>query len=436
MTTGTKGDDREALSRRDFVKAGVASGALVVGGAGLAASAAAAEAAAAATSDAPAAAAAAAFELEELTIAQLQEGMVSGRFTAGALVAAYLARIDALNTQGPQLRAVIEVDPDAPAVAAALDRERREKGPRGPLHGIPILLKDNIGTHDRTTTTAGSLALAGSIPPRDAFIAARLREAGAVLLGKANLSEWANFRSRRSTSGWSSRGGQCRNPYALDRNPSGSSSGSAAAAAANLCAAAIGSETDGSIVSPASRCGIVGFKPTLGLWSRAGVIPIAHSQDTAGPMARTVADVAVLLGALAGVDPRDEATAASAGKAHPDYTKFLDPDGLRGARLGVFRPASLEGNPHVDAMLTEALAALRNAGAEIVDPVELDTSKLRDAELEVLLYEFKADLNRYLAELGPSSSRPTGAPSSRSRRRSPSTTRIRTRCSPTSARTR
>ncbi|HET9765553.1 MAG TPA: amidase [Thermoanaerobaculia bacterium] len=403
MTTRTKGDDQEALSRRDFVKAGIAGGTLALGGAGLAGRAAAAEAAAAAAKAEPAASAAAVppFELEELTIAQLQEGMGSGRFTTASLVAAYLARIDALNTQGPQLRAVIEVDPDALAVAAALDRERKEKGPRGPLHGIPILLKDNVGTHDRTTTTAGSLALAGSIPPRDAFIAAKLREAGAVLLGKANLSEWANFRSRRSTSGWSSRGGQCRNPYALDRNPSGSSSGSAAATSANLCAAAIGSETDGSIVSPASRCGIVGFKPTLGLWSRAGIVPIAHSQDTAGPMARTVADAAVLLGALAGVDPRDEATAASSGKTHADYTKFLDPAGLTGARIGIYRPASLDGNPHVDAMLAEALAAMRNAGAEIVDPVELDTSKLRDAEFEVLLYEFKADLDRYLAELGP-----------------------------------
>jgi amidase len=390
-----------ALSRRSFVKAGIAGGTLVVGGAALGEPAAAQGPITPGGEASPSPPAVAPFELEEATIAQLQEGMRSGRYTAGSLVAAYLARIEALNTQGPQLRAVIEVDPDASAVAEALDRERRDGHVRGPLHGIPILLKDNVGTHDRTTTTAGSLALAGSIPPRDAFIAARLREAGAVLLGKANLSEWANFRSRRSTSGWSSRGGQCRNPYALDRNPSGSSSGSAAGTSANLCAAAIGSETDGSIVSPASRCGIVGFKPTLGLWSRAGVVPIAHSQDTAGPMARTVADVAVLLGALAGVDPRDEATAASAGRAHADYTKFLDPAGLRGARIGIYRPASLDGNPHVDAVLAEALKAMTGAGAEIVDPVELDTSKLRDAEFEVLLYEFKADLDRYLAELGP-----------------------------------
>jgi len=395
----TDSSDREALSRRAFVKAGIAGGTLVLGGAGLATSAAAE--AAAGTEPAAQPPAVAPFELEEATFAHLQEGMKSGQYTARSLVAAYAARIHELNLQGPELRAVIELDPDAPAVAEALDRERREKGPRGPLHGIPILLKDNVGTHDRTTTTAGSLALTGSIPPRDAFIAAKLREAGAVLLGKANLSEWANFRSRRSSSGWSSRGGQCRNPYALDRCPSGSSSGSAAATAANLCAAAVGSETDGSIVSPASRCGIVGFKPTLGLLSRAGVIPIAHSQDTAGPMARTVADVAVLLSAMTGVDSRDEATAASAGKSQTDYTKFLDPAGLRGARIGIYHPGSLDGNPYVDAVLAEAIAAMKNAGAEIVDPVEIDTSKLRDPEFEVLLYEFKADLDRYLADLGP-----------------------------------
>ena len=346
------------------------------------------------------------FELEELTIAQLQEGMASGQHTARSLVAAYTARIHELNAQGPSLRAVIELDPDAPKVAAALDAERREKGPRGPLHGIPILLKDNIGTHDRTSTTAGSLALEGSVPSRDAFIAARLREAGAVLLGKANLSEWANFRSDRSTSGWSSRGGQCRNPYALDRNPSGSSSGSAVAASANLCAAAVGSETDGSIVSPASRCGIVGLKPTVGLLSRAGVVPIAHSQDTAGPMTRTVADAALLLGAMAGVDERDEATLvsghpdASRGKSAIDYTKFLDPDGLRGARLGVFHPRSLADNPIVDGMIAEALRVMKERGATLVDPVEIDTRKLGDPEYELLLYEFKADLDRYLAELG------------------------------------
>jgi len=378
------------LTRRDLLKAGAAGGALAMAG-----PLASARSEATAPSPAPLA-------LEEATIAQLQERFQLGIHTSAALVEAYLSRIEELNRRGPELRAVIEVNPDAPAIAAALDAERKEKGPRGPLHGIPILLKDNIGTADRTTTTAGSLALEGSIPARDAFIAARLRAAGAVLLGKANLSEWANFRSERSTSGWSSRGGQCRNPYALDRCPSGSSSGSAVAVAANLCTAALGSETDGSIVSPASRCGIVGIKPTLGLLSRSGIIPISHNQDTAGPMARTVADAAILLGALTGVDERDEATRASQGKAAPDYTKFLDPDGIRGARIGVFHPASLEGDPWVEAAMKEALAVLKDRGAVLIEPVEIATAgKFGDAEGEVLRYDFKVDLNRYLAELGP-----------------------------------
>jgi len=295
---------------------------------------------------------------------------------------------------------VLETNPEALAIAGALDAERKAKGPRGPLHGIPVLLKDNIGTADRMTTTAGSLALEGSIPPHDAFLVARLREAGAVLLGKANLSEWANFRSTRSSSGWSSRGGQCRNPYALDRCPSGSSSGSGVAAAANLAAVTVGSETDGSIVSPSSCCGIVGIKPTLGLVSRAGVIPIAHSQDTAGPMCRTVADAATLLGAMTGVDERDGATKASHGKALTDYTQFLDAAGLKGAKIGVYHPKSLEGNPHTDRALAESLTALKSAGAVIVDPVKIETAgKLGDDEYEVLLFEFKADLDRYLTEL-------------------------------------
>ncbi len=387
-------DDRGRLSRRSLVKAGLAGGTLALAGGALRAAAADPEQPAATASTPP-------FELEELTLAQLQEGMQAGRYTARSLVAAYSERIHELNTQGPELRAVIELDPDAAAVAEGLDRERRERGARGPLHGIPVLLKDNVGTADHTTTTAGSLALAGSVPPRDAFIAAQLRAAGAVLLGKANLSEWANFRSERSSSGWSSRGGQCRNPYALDRNPSGSSSGSAVAVSANLCAVAVGTETDGSIVSPSSRCGIVGIKPTLGLLSRAGIVPIAHSQDTAGPMGRCVADAATLLGVLAGVDERDPATLASRGKAAADYTRFLDAEGLRGARIGVHHPRSLAGNPHVDAMLASALAALTDHGATLVDGVELDRGKLGDAELQVLLYEFKADLERYLAELGP-----------------------------------
>ena len=387
-------DDAAALTRRALMKAGVAGGALALGGPLLPAP---AEAVVKET------AAPAPFELEEATIAQLKEGLRSGEHTAVSLVETYLARIEALNLKGPELRAVIEVNPDAHAIADALDAERKEKGPRGPLHGIPILLKDNISTADRMTTTAGSLAMEGSIPSRDAFIAERLRAAGAVLLGKANLSEWANFRSERSTSGWSSRGGQCRNPYALDRDPSGSSSGSAAAAAANLCAAAVGTETDGSIISPSSRCGIVGLKPTVGLLSRSGIIPIAHTQDTAGPMARTVADAAILLDVMTGVDERDEATRASRGKAAESYTKLLDPDGLKGARIGVFHPRSLEDDPLANGVLKEALAVLKDRGAVIVDPVKIESAgKFGDAEYEVLLYEFKADLNRYLAELGPS----------------------------------
>jgi amidase len=378
-----------AWTRRALMKAGLAGGALAAAGPLL-------------SPAAPASAAPAPFELEEMTIAGLAQAMQSGQETARSITGKYLARIEALNTKGPELRAVIEINPEALAIAEALDAERRAKGPRGPLHGIPILIKDNIGTADRMTTTAGSLALEGSIPSRDAFVAARLREAGAVLLGKANLSEWANIRSNRSSSGWSSRGGQCRNPYALDRDPSGSSSGSAVAASANLCAAAVGSETDGSIVSPSSICGIVGIKPTVGLLSRSGVIPISHTQDTLGPMARTVADAAILLGAMTGVDERDEATRPSRGKALTDYTKFLDPNGLKGARIGVVHPRSLDRNPLTKAMLAEALAAMKAAGATIVDPVkDLAEGKTGESEFAVLLYELKADLNRYLADLGP-----------------------------------
>jgi len=387
-------------TRRALMKAGLAGGALAAAGPLLSPATASATSAASAASSAPAP-----FELEEMTIANLTAAIRSGRETARSLTEKYLARIEATNTKGPELRAVIEVNPEALAIAGALDAEMKAKGPRGPLHGIPILIKDNIATADRMTTTAGSLALEGSIPERDAFIATRLRAAGAILLGKANLSEWANFRSTRSTSGWSSRGGQCRNPYALDRDPSGSSSGSAVAAAASLCAAAVGSETDGSIVSPSSSCGIVGIKPTVGLLSRAGIIPISHTQDTAGPMARTVADAAVLLGAMTGVDERDEATRASLGhrgKAVSDYTRFLDPNGLKGARIGVYHPGSLDDNPLTTPILAEAVKAMKAAGATIVDPVKLPSAgKSGDAEYQVLLYEFKADLNRYLAELGP-----------------------------------
>jgi amidase len=341
------------------------------------------------------------FELDEVTIAELQARLTSGKLSAVSITKKYLARIEQIDRRGPALRSVIELNPDALAIAAALDRERKTKGLRGPLHGIPVLIKDNIATHDRMTTTAGSLALAGSIAPRDAFLVERLREAGTVILGKTNLSEWANFRSERSISGWSGRGGQTRHPYALDRNPSGSSSGSAVAAAANLCAVAVGTETDGSILSPARMTGIVGFKPTVGLVSRSGIIPISHSQDTAGPMARTVTDAAILLGAMTGEDPRDAATAANTGKAHRDYGRFLDADGLRGARIGVARK-TFTGHPEVAPLMNRLLAEMKSRGAVLVDPIELPPSSAYGAaEEEVLLYEFKAGLNAYLADLGP-----------------------------------
>ncbi len=341
------------------------------------------------------------FELEEATIAELQAGMKSGKFTARSLVEKYLARIEEIDKQGPALNSVIEINPQVLEIADLLDAERKARGPRGPLHGIPILIKDNLDTADRMRTTAGSLALAESISPRDAFVVQKLREAGAIILGKTNLSEWANFRSTRSTSGWSARGGQTRNPYALDRNPCGSSSGSGVAVAANLCVAAIGTETDGSIVCPANANSIVGIKPTLGLVSRSGIIPIAHSQDTAGPMARTVADAAILLGAMTGLDPRDAATRHSRGRSFTDYTQFLDPHGLRGARIGVAR--NFFGfNDRVDRLMSEAIEVMKRLGAIIIDPANITTAgKFDDSEFEVLLYEFKADLNKYLAGLGP-----------------------------------
>jgi amidase len=380
-------------SRREFMKAGSMGGALVLSGG-------AAAPPPRARRPAPSAAASASL-LEDLTVDDLQRRMAAGSLTARGLTVAYLDRIAALDRSGPSLHHVIEVNPDAVRIAAALDDERRAKGPRGPLHGIPVLLKDNVDTADRNTTTAGSLALAGSIAPRDATIARKLREAGAVLLGKSNLSEWANIRSTRSSSGWSARGGQARNPYVLDRNPCGSSSGSAAAVSANLCALAIGTETDGSIVCPSSANGIVGLKPTLGLVSRAGIIPIAHSQDTAGPMARTVRDAAILLGALVGPDTRDSATAEAAAHAAPDYTRFLDPAGLQGASIGVVRK-TFGFNPRVDALMEEALAEMGRRGAVLVDPAEIPhAGEYDDSELEVLLFELKADLGAYLAELGP-----------------------------------
>ena len=326
------------------------------------------------------------FELEEATVADLQKRMSAGSLTASALTQRYLERIAAIDKRGPALNSVIELNPDALSIAAALDAERKAKGPRGPLHGIPVLIKDNIDTADRMMTTAGSLALVGSIAARDAIVAQRLRAAGAVLLGKTNLSEWANFRSSHSTSGWSGRGGLTRNPYALDRNACGSSSGSGAAVSANLCALAIGTETDGSIVCPASTNGVVGIKPTLGLIPATGIIPIAHSQDTAGPMARTVADAALLLGVLTGAD----------------HTKSLDPNGLRGARIGVARDKFFGFSEETDRVIEAAIAEMKRRGAEIVDPADIPTAgKFDDSESEVLSYEFKNDLNLYLGALVP-----------------------------------
>src|SRR5256714_1133096 len=342
------------------------------------------------------------FELEEATIEQLQSWMASGRMTSRSITQLYLNRIAALDRKGPSLHHVIEVNPDALSIAASLDGERKAGRVRGPLHGIPVLLKDNVDTADRMTTTAGSLALAGSIPLQDSTVAAKLRAAGAVLLGKANLSEWANFRSTHSTSGWSGRGGQAKNPYVLDRNPCGSSSGSGGAVAANLCAVAIGTETDGSIVCPSSANGIVGIKPTLGLVSRAGVIPIAHSQDTAGPMARTVRDAAIVLNAIAGIDARDTATSLLSARQPVDYTRSLDPNGLRGARIGVARAKFFGYSDVTDKVINDAIDVMKRQGAVIVDPANIETAgKFDDSEFDVLLYEFKADLNAYLASLGP-----------------------------------
>ncbi len=342
------------------------------------------------------------FELDEVTIPELQDGMKSGKFTARALVKKYSARIDEIDKRGPAVNAIIELNPDAFAIADVLDQERRAKGPRGPLHGIPVLIKDNIDTADRMMTTAGSLALVGSKPPKDSFVAQRLRAAGAVILGKTNLSEWANIRSSHSTSGWSGRGGLTKNPYALDRNACGSSSGTGAGISANLAAVGIGTETDGSIVCPSSSNGLAGIKPTVGSVSRSGIIPISHSQDGAGPMCRTLRDAAILLGELTGVDPEDSATAASAGKSQTDYSQYCDPNGLKGARIGVARKY-FGFNDAVDALMEEALDVMKKQGATLVDPADIETlGKFDDSELLVFMYELKADLNAYLARLGPS----------------------------------
>jgi len=418
----TNFSSRSGLSRRRFLRAGLLGGAV---------------SAAPTVTKRPSGAdldpGVAPFEFDEVTIAGLQKGIRSKTLTARSIAEKYLARIDAVDRRGPAVNSIIELNPDALAVADVLDRELRIHGPRGPLHGIPVLIKDNIATRDQMQTTAGSLALVGSAPPKDAFIVKKLRDAGAVILGKTNLSEWANIRSSHSTSGWSGRGGQTHNPYALDRNPCGSSSGSGAAVAANLCVVAVGTETDGSIVCPASVNGIVGIKPTVGLLSRAGIIPIAHSQDTAGPMARTVTDAAILLGALAGADSDDAATlvirglgpsehatplhdgpgqskaskhpprrpgAGMAGRGPADYTVFLDAKGLAGARLGVVR--KLCGfHEAADKLLNGAIDELKRQGATVVDPTDITTlDQLGDAEDQVLLTEFKADLNAYLEQLG------------------------------------
>ena len=336
----------------------------------------------------------------EASAAELQAAMTAGKLTARGLTAQYLARIKAIDQRGPVINSIIEVNPDALAIAEALDRERKTKGPRGPLHGIPVLIKDNIATACKMQTTAGSLALVGAKAPRDAFLVTQLRAAGAVILGKTNLSEWANIRSTRSTSGWSARGGLTKNPYALDRNTSGSSAGSGAAMAASLATLAVGTETDGSITSPASINGLVGLKPTVGLVSRDGIIPISHSQDTAGPMTRTVADAALLLSVLAGADARDSATASAAAAATGkivDYTKFLDADGLKGARIGVATNFKAS-NMRVQAIVDAAMAVLKAKGATLIDVEIPNVAKYGDSELEILLYELKADLNKYLAE--------------------------------------
>ena len=338
--------------------------------------------------------------MEEKSILEMQQMMETGSLEATTLVAHYLERIDRIDRQGPKLNSVLEVNPEAMDIAAELDKERQETGPRSMLHGIPVLLKDNIDTADQMTTAAGSLALEGMIASKDAFIAGKLRAAGAIILGKTNLSEWANFRSPNSSSGWSSRGGQTKNPYILDRNPCGSSSGSAAAVAAGLCAAAIGTETDGSIICPSQANGIVGIKPTVGLASRSGIIPISSSQDTAGPMGRCVSDAVVVLGAMTGIDPNDPATQGSEGQFHTDYLSFLDRDGLLGARIGVARDY-FGFDERVDSIMEQCIEVMKEQGAVIVDPADIKTNKdIAKHEIEVLLYEFKHTLNDYLSQAG------------------------------------
>lgn len=341
-----------------------------------------------------------AFDLNELTIGDLQQKMQSGQLTSAAITQLYLDRIQAIDSKGPGLNSVIEVNPDALSIARAMDQDRKAGKVRGPMHGIPILIKDNIDTGDQMMTTAGSLALEGHKAANDAFVVKRLREAGAVIMGKTNLSEWANFRSTRSSSGWSSRGGQTRNPYVLDRSPCGSSSGSGTAVAANLCAVAVGTETDGSVIAPSSFCGLVGIKPTVGLVSRTGIIPISKTQDTAGPMARTVTDAAILLAALVGVDPADAVTSESQGKSATSYTTFLNAAGLSGKRIGIEK-SFLKGHEGVVGLYRQAIDVLKKQGATIVE-VDLLKSlrEIGGAEFTVLQYEFRDGLNRYLSGAG------------------------------------
>ncbi len=343
-------------------------------------------------------------EFDEITIDKLSKGIKSGKYTIRSVTEHYISRINEIDKNGPAVNSVIELNPDALSIADSLDKELKEKGPGGPLHGIPVLIKDNIDTADKMHTTAGSLALVDSKPDQDSFIVKQLRNAGAVILGKTNLSEWANIRSTHSTSGWSGRGGLTRNPYALDRNTSGSSSGSGVAVAANLCAVAVGTETDGSVVSPSSINGIVGIKPTVGLVSRTGIIPISHSQDTAGPMARTVRDAAILLGGITGVDKEDKATRESKGHTYTDYTQFLVKDGLKGSRIGVVRKY-FGFLPAVDEVIEQSLEILKQNGAVLIDPVEMESiGKFDESELTVLLYELKADMKEYLTRRGKSTS--------------------------------
>ncbi|SHM66312.1 amidase [Flavobacterium xinjiangense] len=337
------------------------------------------------------------FELDEETIGSLREKLASGKYTSEQLVQLYWKRIEEIDATGPQLNSVIEINPDAVAIAVEMDKEMKSGKSRGPLHGIPILIKDNIDTADKMQTTAGSLALEGNIASKDAFVVKKLREAGAIIIGKTNLSEWANFRSTQSCSGWSSRGGQTKNAYILDHNPCGSSAGSGVAVSANLCVVAVGTETDGSVVCPASVNGVVGIKPTVGLVSRSGIIPISKTQDTAGPMARTVTDAAILLGAMSAIDQDDAVTLESKGKAQKDYTTFLDVNALKGKRIGIEKKPQ-GNNKYINALLEDAINVLKKQGAVIIEIDYLDKiNTLGQAEFDVLQYEFKDGLNKYLA---------------------------------------